>query len=312
MTIADTGRVVLRDSSTVDLYPTRFPANEPARGGWIDRSDPTVWGVPGHGPVEAAELARHERDGYTVDDALLTAAEVREHRAELERLSADPALAQDERVIREPGSNAVRSIFEVHRISEAVSELARRPQIVDRARQLLGSEVYIHQSRVNFMPGFEGNGFYWHSDFETWHAEDGLPRPRAVSLSIALTDNYPHNGALMVIAGSQRHFLPCAGETPDENYRSSLVRQRAGVPAAADIGELAERYGIEQFTGAAGSALWFDSNIMHGSGSNITPYPRSNIFLVFNSCENMPQAPFAASQPRPTYIAARQPQENSH
>lgn len=29
------------------------------------------------------------------------------------------------------------------------------------------------------------------SDFETWHAEDGMPVPRAVSLSIALTDNYP-------------------------------------------------------------------------------------------------------------------------
>ena len=44
---------------------------------------------------------------------------------------------------------------------------------------------------------------------------------------------------------------------------------------------------------------------MHGSGSNITPYPRSNIFVVFNSVENALVAPFAAPSPRPSYIAAR-------
>ncbi|SKS21767.1 Ectoine hydroxylase [Mycobacteroides abscessus subsp. abscessus] len=44
---------------------------------------------------------------------------------------------------------------------------------------------------------------------------------------------------------------------------------------------------------------------MHGSGSNISPYPRSNVFLVFNSVENMPQKPFAGYEPRPEYIAAR-------
>jgi hypothetical protein len=47
--------------------------------------------------------------------------------------------------------------------------------VVGPARQLLGSDVYVHQSRVNFKPGFNGQDFYWHSDFETWHAEDGMP-----------------------------------------------------------------------------------------------------------------------------------------
>ncbi|MGP3951389.1 hypothetical protein [Streptomyces sp. 7N604] len=27
-------------------------------------------------------------------------------------------------------------------------------------------------------PPFGASGFYWHSDFETWHAEDGLPGGR--------------------------------------------------------------------------------------------------------------------------------------
>lgn len=296
-------RVVERERA-VDRYPTRTAT----RAAWIDRAEPAVWGRAGRGPIEAQTLARHERDGFTVVDGLLDADEVRSFRAELTRLGNDPSLADDERLIREAGSTTVRSIFEVHRLSAAVAELVRRPAILEWARQLLGSDVYIHQSRVNYMPGFAGKGFFWHSDFETWHAEDGLPAPRAVSLSIALTDNYPYNGALMVMPGSHRHFVPCVGETPEANFRSSLVRQEVGVPDTADVEELAARYGIEQFTGTAGSALWFDSNIMHGSGSNISPYPRSNIYLVFNSVDNAPRAPFAAARPRPQHIAHRRPE----
>jgi ectoine hydroxylase len=68
---------------------------------------------------------------------------------------------------------------------------------------------------------------------------------------------------------------------------------------------LAAKHGIEQFTGPAGSALMFDSNSMHGSGSNITPFPRSNIFIVFNSVENSLVTPYSAPTPRPPFIASR-------
>jgi ectoine hydroxylase len=35
-----------------------------------------------------------------------------------------------------------------------------------------------------------------------------MPLPRAVSMSLALTDNYPFNGGLMVLPGSHRTFVP--------------------------------------------------------------------------------------------------------
>lgn len=293
--------MTMMDTGLEDLYPTRVSGEAHP----IDRVDPTVWGGEADGPIDAATLAAHDARGYHIVEGLLSPAEVQTYWQELVRLSGDQSLRGDERVITEKKSGEVRSIFEVHRISELISELARDPRILDRAQQILGSEVYIHQSRVNYMPGFRGTGFYWHSDFETWHAEDGMPRPRAVSCSIALTDNYPFNGGLMVMPGSQRTFVPCVGETPEDYYKSSLKEQEIGVPSEQDITRLAAEYGIDQFTGPAGSALWFDSNIMHGSGNNITPYPRSNIFLVFNSVENTLVEPFAAAKPRPTFIASR-------
>jgi ectoine hydroxylase len=108
--------------------------------------------------------------------------------------------------------------------------LTRDPRILAKAREILGGDVYIHQSRINYKPGFRGKEFYWHSDFETWHVEDGMPRMRAVSCSIALTPNYEFNGPLMLVPGSHRYFLSCVGETPEEHYKESLKKQEIGVP----------------------------------------------------------------------------------
>lgn len=293
--------MTLMDTRVDDGYPTRITGTPEH----LPRVHPTVWGTEADGPIDAATLANHEARGYTVDDDLLSVGEVQTYWQELVRLSSNRELARDERVITEARTGEVRSIFDVHEISDLISELVRDPRVLDRARQLLGSDVYLHQSRVNYMPGFRGTGFYWHSDFETWHAEDGMPAPRAVSCSIALTDNHPFNGGLMIMPGSHRTFVQCAGETPDENYKASLKDQRVGVPTEDDITRMAAEHGIDQFTGQAGSALWFDANLMHGSGNNITPYPRSNIFLVFNSVENALTEPYAASRPRPAFIAGR-------
>lgn len=285
-----------------DLFPTRLTQESD----FITRKEPAVWGTAEGGPFTAAELASHEERGFTILDDFISAEEVDTFSRELDRLAVDPGLKNDPRLITERSTGAVRSVFEIENVSQVLAALASSPKVLDRARQILGSDVYLHQTRINFMPSFTGTGFYWHSDFETWHAEDGMPKPRAVSLSIALTDNYPFNGGLMVMPGSHRTFVPCVGETPKNNHEQSLKAQEVGVPSHDAITKLADMYGIEQFTGAAGSALWFDSNIMHGSGSNITPYPRSNVFMVFNSVENALVDPYAADAPRPTHIANRE------
>ncbi|ARZ70724.1 ectoine hydroxylase [Streptomyces sp. HU2014] len=284
-----------------DLYPTRGTQEVP-----VPRRDPVVWSRPGApGPIGDTELADYDRDGFLTVDRLIGPDEVARYRAELDRLIADPAVRADERSIVEPRSQDVRSVFEVHRISEVFAELVRDPRVVGRARQILGSDVYVHQSRINVKPGFGASGFYWHSDFETWHAEDGLPRMRTVSVSIALTENLDTNGGLMIMPGSHRTFLGCAGETPRDNYKRSLRMQDAGTPSDAALTGFAERHGVRLFTGPAGSATWFDCNCMHGSGNNITPFPRSNVFIVFNSVDNAAVEPFAAPARRPEFVGAR-------
>ncbi|MET9130318.1 ectoine hydroxylase [Streptomyces antibioticus] len=288
-------------TTVTDLYPTRGTTEVS-----VPRRDPVVWGPPGApGPVPAAGLAAYERDGFLTVDRLISDEEVAVCRRELARLVSDPQVRADPRSIVEPRSQEIRSVFEVHRLSPVFASLVRDERLVGRARQILGSDVYVHQSRINVKPGFGAGGFYWHSDFETWHAEDGLPNMRTVSVSIALTENRDTNGSLMIMPGSHRTFLGCAGATPKDNYKKSLQMQDAGTPSDEALTELAGEYGIRLFTGPAGSATWFDCNCMHGSGDNITPFPRSNVFIVFNSVENAAVEPFAAPVRRPEYIGAR-------
>ncbi len=266
-----------------------------------------VWGDRS-GPLAAGDLDVYAQDGFLSLSSLVSVEEAEELLTEAHRLADDPARRDDVRTIIEPDSNEVRSVFDVHHISPRFAEVIADPRVAGIARQLLGSDVYLHQTRINLKPGFIGKEFDWHSDFETWHAEDGMPAMRAVSISIALTENFDCNGPLMIIPGSHQRFVPCVGETPDEHFKQSLRRQEIGVPDHDVVADEARRSGIRVLTGRPGSAVVFDSNCLHGSNSNITPFPRSNLFLVFNSVENTLVEPFAAGTPRPGFIANREPE----
>lgn len=285
-----------------DIYPSRHAA----QAEFLPRLDPVVhsdWHADA--PVTRAQAETFEQKGYLVLDDIFTEEEITYLQGEAGKLLADPAALDAETIITEPGGSEIRSIFEIHAQSRVIARLAADARLADVARFLLGDAVYLHQSRLNYKPGFQGREFYWHSDFETWHVEDGMPRMRALSMSILLAENTPHNGPLMLIPGSHRTFLTCVGETPEDHYRMSLKKQEYGVPDEDSLAELACRHGIDAPIGKPGAVVIFDCNVMHGSNGNITPFPRANAFLVYNAVSNRLVAPFGVEKPRPTFIAAR-------
>jgi ectoine hydroxylase len=287
-----------------DIYPSRANA-EPEI---LERRDPVVYGHAADGPLSAGQLAEFERRGFLVLPALLSSAEVQACRSELVRLEHCESLRQRAEAVFEPEAAALRSLFAPHcaELSPLFARVAADERLAGAAQQILASRVYVHQSRVNLKPGFVGREFYWHSDFETWHVEDGMPRMRAVSCSILLTDNHEFNGPLMLVPGSHRKYVACVGETPDDHYQQSLRSQQFGVPDNASLCALVDAGGICTGVGPAGTVLLFDCNVMHGSNGNITPFPRSNLFFVYNSVENRLGDPFCGKRPRPEFVASRQ------
>ena len=286
-----------------DLYPSRV-ADQPQ---WMARKDPVIhsdW--HSESPLSQAQHDAFERDGFLVLENVFEADEIATLQAEMNRLRGIPATLDPQTIVAEPSSGALRSIFAVHQQSALLGRLAADERLVAIANHILGDEVYLHQTRLNYKPGFDGKEFYWHSDFETWHTEDGMPRMRAISMSVQLVDNFEFNGPLMLMPGSHKTFVTCVGETPEDHYKESLRKQEYGVPDRDSLAKLAEQHGIVAPTGPAGSVVIFDCNTMHGSNGNITPYPRANAFMVYNAWANRLEKPFGAERPRPEFIGARE------
>ncbi|SDL64290.1 ectoine hydroxylase [Modicisalibacter muralis] len=289
---------------TQDLFPTRLER----KLGMFERIDPVVHSQGAQrsdGPLSEAQVDEFEAKGFLSFESFFDKEEMDAFIQELRDYEEDDDLKSSEGTVLEPGKQEIRSIFGIHEVSERFRRLTRDPRLLEMVRQLLGSDVYMHQSRINYKPGFKGKGFDWHSDFETWHSEDGMPRMRSLSCSIILTENGEFNGPLMLIPGSHNVFIPCVGRTPENNYKESLKSQEIGVPDVRSLTELMTEYGIEAPKGPSGSLIMFECNTLHGSNTNMSCWPRSNLFFVYNSVENTLHNPYCGNRPRPEFLANR-------
>ena len=182
-------------------YPSR-EVGELAGSHFYPRREPVLYSKDyGLSPGLSSEQAKFfDENGYVVLPSLFSQNEADSILSELKALmEVSPAHSvSDPRVVTEPNSHKVRSIFEVHKHNSLFNKLSRDERLVRIAQQILNDDVYIHQSRINFQQEAVGTGFMWHSDFETWHLEDGMPQMRSVSCVVMLSDNHSYNGALMV------------------------------------------------------------------------------------------------------------------
>jgi len=201
--------------------------------------------------------------------------------------------------VREKGSDAVRTNFAAHLISEPFARLARHPRMVGPVMDLFEEEVYMHQFKINGKMAFEGQVWQWHQDYGTWLNDDLMPTERAMNVAIFLDEVNEHNGPLMFIPGSHRkgvvdakHDLTTTSYplwTVDNDLIAQLVDRAGG-----------KEGGIVSPKGPAGSMILFHSCLVHASGSNLSPFNRVAVYLSLCAVSN-----HIRRHKRPEYIAHR-------
>lgn len=285
-----------------DLYPSRAKEEK-----IIKRVDKTVYSKEkiGNYSLDEKELEVYEKNGFIIIPEAFSAKEIKKFRQELKQLELNEKLWKKEEFISEPNDNKLRTIFNQHLFSKIYKKLSKDPRILDKVIQILGSDVYIHHGRINVKRAYQGKSFPWHSDFETWHSEDGLPNCRCLSAWLMLTDNTQFNGPLYLIKESHKKFVSCKGTTPKDNYKKSLKKQEYGVPSIDAIKQLSKNDKLVSAIGKAGTLVLHDGNILHGSADNISPEDRTNIFFVYNSVKNTPVKPFASKSPRADFLCLK-------
>ncbi len=239
--------------------------------------------------LDDEQLARFDELGYLFIPDCFTPAETEL----LRRASSDVLATQREEVWREKDGTP-RMAFACHQYSEACRLLAHDPRLVDPLEQLFGEPMYIHQFKINAKAAFTGDVWQWHQDFPTWHADDGMPEPRAMNIAVFLDEVMPINGPLMIVPRSHR-----SGALEAFHDRST-TSYPIWAPTNDTVARLVERNGIVTPTGKPGGVLMFHANILHGSSGNITPYPRRIVYLTLSALSNAIRKPT-----RPAFIAHR-------
>ncbi|MEH2447424.1 MAG: phytanoyl-CoA dioxygenase family protein [Nostoc sp.] len=212
----------------------------------------------------------------------------------------------------EEESNIVRAVHGSHKTNEVFQRLSRNPRLVEPPMQLLGSKVYIYQFKINAKAAFRGNIWEWHQDYIFWRKEDRLPTARVVNALVLLDDMNEFNGPLFVIPGSHKEGMidvvaqNTSNRAKDERERPAWISNfTAKLKYSLNqelVTNLVLKYGILSIKASAGSVLFFNSNLVHASPSNISPFNRSVAIVTYNSVDNIP---LPVQNPRPEFIVSR-------
>ena len=217
-----------------------------------------------------------DRNGYLILPSLFSVEEIALLQTQLPRLFSD----DDPANIREKDGGAVRTAMGLHQRNPIFDKLSRHPRLVIPARQLLGSVLYIQQTKVNVKAAFEGETWQWHYDFATHHRDDGVPQPLALNLHVFLNEVNEFNGPLYFIPGSHKHG------PADVFHDISSTSYPLWVVHEGTVSKLVADTGIASATGPAGTALIFGDLMIHGSPSNMSPWDRSIYSLILNPATN--------------------------
>lgn len=221
-----------------------------------------------------------EEEGYLVVEGVLSADELAGCHEEIERLhrlsaeleaAGDPASARFQRepyadgVNRPDGLPVLRKIEDTRDISAFFRNLSVHPNLLRVLGGLLGPDLLLFRSTLMLKPAFHGSAHAPHQDSAYWPIEP----PALVTVSVALNDATAENGCFNVIPRSHRWGLKDWGliaqaQDAETVYEDDLKEARqVDVPLKA------------------GSALFFHSLMVHGSGPNRSPHPRNTALYAY-------------------------------
>lgn len=166
---------------------------------------------------------------------------------------------------QDDGLPVLRKIELVNKYSELFERLPRHPDLVALVERVLGPDFLLFRNTLMLKPGNHGSAHGLHQDSSYWYMEPATQ----ITVSIALTDATAENGCFQVIPGSHKSELQEWGEIWREDKDSLTDRDDIDLST------------LRQMPLEAGSAIFFDSKLVHGSGPNTTPHPRNTALYAY-------------------------------
>lgn len=261
--------------------------------------------------LTSEQISGFNDQGFLMIENIFTPAETAAFLEEMGRVIQKDS---PRRILEKNGS--VRTYFAPHLDSAMFDKIHRTERLAGVAAQLLGTDVYLHQSKINVKAAMLGDWWEWHQDYPYWKNDDGMPEDRVLTAMIFLNDVNEYNGPMLLIPGSHKNgVMDDKVNEPDydeSDWYNDYIKQASYMTSlTADLKYKLEREtiakwivqsGIVSAKCGAGSVLFFHGNVFHASSNNLSPWDRCTYLLTYNSMENT-LADIPA--PRPEYLANR-------
>ena len=235
--------------------------------------------------LTSTQLHQFKLNGYLVLPALADAAYCEAVIVfARQTLLADAAPIEYEADTSYPGAPASREAEGGRTARRLLQAVARSPLLADWAKgerlspalhQLLGEGVRLSQVHHNCImtkqPRFSSMTG-WHRDSRYWQFQ----RAELVSAWLALRNETPENGCLLVLPGS--HLWSIASEQLD-----AAQFLRADLPQNQGLLAQAVAVPLQQ-----GDVLLFHSNLFHAAGRNQTAQTKFSMVFTYRAADNLP------------------------
>ena len=174
-----------------------------------------------------------------------------------------------------PGGRTVRRLLQAYARDAVFREWATAAPVVARLRQLLGPRVALAQAHHNCVmtkhPRY-GSLTGWHRDIRYW----SFTRPELISVWLALGEERPDNGGLMLLPGTHTMEFDAARLDAAQFLRTDLA-ENAGLLKSAVNAEL-----------HAGDVLFFHCRLFHAAGQNHGDRTKLSAVFTYHAADNLP------------------------
>lgn len=234
-------------------------------------------------------------DGFVVLPALFTADEIERvcHALDSDANNDGPYR------IHADGNGSVDTVYAPHHRESEFEAILSSPKILEPVREILASEVYPYQVKVNIKTPFGDNKVEWHQDFAAWHIVDELPEPELVNAAIFLDESTEFNGPLTFIPGTHNQGLISKQKENASGNGHFDPKDIALTPD--DLADFVASRGMASVHGPVGTLVLFHPLVAHSSPPNMAPTARRLFLATYNSVSNEPRT----ESPRAEYLVGR-------
>lgn len=240
---------------------------------------------------------QYEQNGFTIIPNFLTLEELVELQQTISHIENNPSIGK---FIYEKDGITMRSLMSYHDNEPVLKKYTRLPKILNITKEIIGSPIYVSQSKINKKKPQKGKKWDIHRGFTFWHLLDAMPEAYMISVFIFVTDQTIENGAIYALAGSHKEV------NKEQLKDESLLLGSREQDTAANLSIQIKKDYIEQYTsqyekvyltGKAGDLLLMHPLLLHASDSNESDASRDLMITVYNSIDNLPQ-----NHRRPDYL----------